>query len=361
MPSSPSVQDLLKGLINSPAAFTPDHVASLVRLIMDGEASQAQIGAFLISLKTSGKENDPAVIASVARVMRSFSVDFPIPTESLLTKEVVVDIVGTGGDGQDTFNVSTASSIIASGCGTSLSENLWKKHGNRASSSSCGSADVLEALGCALKDLPVDAMPALLERNRFCFLFAQVFHPAMRHVAGPRKEIGVRTIFNLLGPLTNPAKPGRAVIGVHSKNLGRLMAEALLILRMERAWVVNGDIGLDEISPVGMTTVWSIENGAITEMTISPADFGLSEHPISSVAGGDAPHNADLMMQLLSGTLDGPILDFVLMNCAALLLVAGKATDLKNGVELARQSIASGKAKAALLEFAAATQKIKSA
>ncbi|KAJ3211319.1 anthranilate phosphoribosyltransferase [Dinochytrium kinnereticum] len=348
-----SSQQLLKALINSPSTFSADDVASLVRLIMVGEASEAQIGAFLMALKFTGKESDPAIIASIATVMRSFALEFPVAHDSLLIQNDVIDIVGTGGDGHDTFNVSTASSIIASGCGCYVAKG---KHGNRASSSSCGSADVLEALGCSLNGLPVEAMPSFLEKNRFCFLFAQVFHPAMKYVAGPRREIGVRTIFNLLGPLINPAKPKRTVIGVHSRSLGQLMAEALLILGVERAWVVSGDIGLDEISPEGKTTVWSIEDGAITEMSISPADFGLPEHSIKSVAGGDASHNAELMMKLLSGTLEGPIQDFVLMNCAALLFVAGKAPDLKGGVELARQSIASGRAKSSLLDFAKATQ-----
>ncbi|KAJ3106131.1 anthranilate phosphoribosyltransferase [Phlyctochytrium planicorne] len=340
------VKEGIKKLLNSPESITIDDVTGILRLIMQGHATPAQIAAFLTGLKFTKKENDPKVVAAVASVMRSFSLEFPIASDSPLRTSEVVDIVGTGGDGQDTFNVSTASSIIAAGCGLYVA-----KHGNRASSSSCGSADVLEALGCDFSAPRVENMVKVLERSRFCFLFSQVFHPAMKHVAAPRKELGVRTIFNLLGPLINPANPTRAVVGVFSKELGPLMAEALLLLGTKRSWVVNGDIGLDEISPEGKTTVWAIQDGKIEEFQISPADFGLQEHAIQSVAGGDAKHNAEIMMKLLSNELDGPVLDFVLMNCASLLHVAGKASTLKEGVELARKSIASGAAKDTFLFF----------
>nr|KAJ3420635.1 anthranilate phosphoribosyltransferase [Polyrhizophydium stewartii] len=266
----------------------------------------------------------------------------------------VVDIVGTGGDGQNTFNVSTAASIVAAGAGAKVA-----KHGNRASSSTSGSADVLEALDCNLSAVSPAAVNEILHESNFCFLFAQVFHPAMKNVAGPRKELGVRTIFNLLGPMTNPAHPTRMVVGVFSRDLGHAMAEALHLSGVKSGWVVHGCVGLDEISPEGNTLVWQFdESGNITERTISPsADFGLPEHPLRDVVGGDAVENASTMRQLLSGELSGPILDFVLLNAAALLHVSGLAADLPAGVALARQSIASGAAKKQLELFSHASQR----
>ena len=197
------------------------------------------------------------------------------------------------------------------------------------------------------------AIPSLLSKGNFCFLFAQQYHPAMKHVSGPRKELGVRTIFNLLGPLTNPVRPKRMVVGVFSKEAGPIMAQSLYLSGVERAWVVHGALGLDEISPQGKTYLWDLTpDGTIIEKTISPADFGLPEHPLESVRGGDAPFNAGLMRQLLDATLEGPILDFVLLNASALLFVAGKAATLQEAVGLARSSLKSGQAKQALLTFA---------
>ncbi|KAJ3152135.1 Phosphoglucomutase-2 [Irineochytrium annulatum] len=341
------MQAHLKQLLSTPASFTPQHAGDAARLIMTGEATPAQIGAFLVGLKLQGKEEEPGTIAAVAGAMREHARQ--IDLQGRFDSEVVVDIVGTGGDGQDTFNVSTASGIVAAGCGLVVA-----KHGNRASSSSCGSADVLEALGCNLNNVTPVTVPRLLQDHRFAFLFSQVFHPAMKNVAAPRREIGVRTIFNLLGPLTNPAKPKRVVIGVYAKRLGPHVAEALRIIGVERAWVVCGEIGLDEISPIGKTFVWSIENGVIAEQTIQPSDFGLPEHPMSAVVGGNAAQNSATMRSLLAGQLHGAVLDFVLLNCASLLYVAGKAADLKDGVAIARDAIKSGRAREVLEGFAKA-------
>ncbi|KAI8912927.1 glycosyl transferase family, a/b domain-containing protein [Powellomyces hirtus] len=345
----------LKQLVADPTAFTAPQAHAAAGEIMAGQATQAQIGGFLMLLKSTGLENDPAIIASVASAMREAAVQIPFAADA----EPVVDIVGTGGDGMDTFNVSTAAGIVAAGAGCRVA-----KHGNRASSSACGSADVLEALSCQLTSITADAVPKIIDGTGFCFLFSQRFHPAMKNVAGPRKELGVRTIFNLLGPLSSPAHPKRVVVGVHSKSLGPLMAEALRLSGVERAWVVCGDMGLDEISPEGKTHVWSLEpNGEVTGGIVTPSDFKLASHPLSDVVGGAPAVNAATMVQLLNGELpDGhPVLDFVLLNAGALLYVAGKAKTLPEAAQMAKQSIVDGKAKIALEAFARESQLLKDA
>ncbi|KAJ3252813.1 anthranilate phosphoribosyltransferase [Boothiomyces macroporosus] len=330
----------LKQVLMQPNLLTPEIANAITSEIMKGNLGHSQIGAFLATLKLLGKESQPSYIASIAKSMR----DAALKVE---TDYELVDIVGTGGDGQDTFNVSTAASIVAAGAGCKVA-----KHGNRASSSSCGSADVLEALGCKIQNVSPELCTKILDNGNFCFLFAQVFHPSMKFLSVPRKELGVRTIFNILGPLTNPAKASKMIVGVYKRDLGRIMAETLILLGVKRAWVVCGGIGLDEISPEGETFVWETQaDGSIAELVISPKDFGLPEHPLSAVKGGDAAHNSNTMTDLLDGNLSGPVLDFVLLNSAALLFVSGKVTSLPDGVELARKSINDGQAKEALASF----------
>ncbi|KAJ3043645.1 anthranilate phosphoribosyltransferase [Rhizophlyctis rosea] len=346
---------LLKALIHEPTLFTPALAQEAATQIMAGDATDAQVAAFLLSLKFQGKENDPAIIAAVASAMRDAALQVEFPADRVLA-ESLVDIVGTGGDGHNTFNVSTAAGIVAAGAGCKVA-----KHGNRASSSACGSADVLEALDCHLTSVTPESVPEILHHGNFCFLFSQRFHPAMKNVAGPRKEIGVRTIFNLLGPLSNPTLPRRLVVGVHSKAIGKLVAEALHLGGVQKAWVVNGEAGLDEISPIGQTHVWEInESGTITDKIVTPADFGLTPYPLADVVGGDAQHNAAIMRKLLDNALeeDSPILNFVLLNAAALLFVAGKAETYEGAVAVARESIRSGNAKRSLEYFARETQEL---
>ncbi|KAI9011272.1 glycosyl transferase family, a/b domain-containing protein [Gaertneriomyces semiglobifer] len=348
---------LLKILVQKPETFTAPLALEAAHQIMQGTATQAQIGAFLVALKAGGFENDPAVVAAVGGAMR----DASLTIDGLHAEDVdalgndLVDIVGTGGDGQDTFNVSTAAGIVCAGAGCYVA-----KHGNRASSSKCGSADVLESLGCHIDAIQPASVPSLLRSGGFCFLFSQTFHPAMKNVASARREIGIRTIFNLLGPLSSPAKPKRCVVGVHSPKIGPMMAEALRLSGVQRAWVVCGEMGLDEISPEGKTHVWSLElNGEITEGVVTPSDFGLQSHPLSAVVGGIPDHNAKVMKELLDGQLVGPVLDFVLLNAGALLYVAGKAPTLKDAAEMARQSIVTGRAKKALEAFAKESETLK--
>ncbi|KAI9339395.1 glycosyl transferase family, a/b domain-containing protein [Obelidium mucronatum] len=347
-----SPASLLKLLLDSPAQFTAAHAQETTAAAMRGELGAAQAGAFLAALKLTRKDRDADTIAAVAAAMRAHARPVRFAAAA---KPPLVDIVGTGGDGQDTFNVSTASAIVAAGAGCHVA-----KHGNRSSSSQCGSADVLEALGAKLENVTAERVPAILEHSRFCFLFAQVFHPSMKSLAAPRKELGVKTIFNILGPLTNPAMPQRMIVGVFSKEIGPIMAEALRLSGVERAWIVHGGIGLDEIAPIGETYVWSLENGEITPQTIHPRDFGLAEHALDLVRGGDKIYNSATMNSLLNGELpDGhPVFDFVLLNAGALLYVSGKAAGLKEGVALARESIKGGQAKEALDVFVKASLQV---
>ncbi|KAI8810320.1 glycosyl transferase family, a/b domain-containing protein [Cladochytrium replicatum] len=343
--------DSLRLLLANPRDFTEYHATRAAKAIMQGEATHAQVGGFLVALKLTGKESDPSIVAAFASVMRDNSLPVSVPPHF---ENSVIDIVGTGGDGQNTFNASTAAGLVGAGAGC-----IVAKHGNRASSSSCGSADVLEALGCHLTNLTPDSVPRALDSSGFAFLFSQVFHPAMKNVSVPRKELGVRTIFNLLGPLTNPARPKKIVLGVYAKELGLLFAQTLKLTGVQRAWVVHGEIGLDEVSPEGYTQVWELQpDGSITELRLHPSDFGLSEHPLSTVVGGDAAMNSKTMTSLLNGELpDGhPILDFVLLNAAVLVYVAGKAGSIKDAVGVARESIRSGKARSALEGFRVCTE-----
>jgi anthranilate phosphoribosyltransferase len=267
-----------------------------------------------------------------------------------------VDIVGTGGDGIDTFNVSTCAAIIVAGAGRTV-----MKHGNRSNSSKCGSADILEALGARMD---VDGRQAQIvgERSGFCFLFAQKFHPAMRFVGPPRKEMGITTIFNILGPLTNPCVPRWQVAGICNQSIGPMYARSLMELGLERAFVVMGFEGLDEVSPQGPTHVWECnrQTGEVEYKVIRMADFGLSEHLLTSpgILGGYPHENKQVLLNILDGKETGPVLDYVLANAALALHVSGKASCLLDAVALARASIASGAARRALDAYVAATHAV---
>jgi anthranilate phosphoribosyltransferase len=269
----------------------------------------------------------------------------PVPTAD------VIDVCGTGGDGIDTFNVSTAAGLVAAGAGARVA-----KHGNRAASSKCGSADLLEALGANLQ-LGGAQVAQVIDGCGFAFLFAQRFHPAMRHVGGPRREIGIRTAFNLLGPLSNPAKPKRQLVGVGARALGPLVAQALALRGMERAIVVHSADGLDEISPAGMTHAWVVGEGAVAERELRPADFDLPEHPLDRVRGGSPEANAGTLQAVLDGA-EGPMTDFVVMNTSAALFAAGLAADFPTGTHMAREAIASGRAREVLDRYVALSQEL---
>jgi len=321
------MQDVIRSLTDGERT-TPSQAADAIEAIMTGTATPAQIGAFLAALRIRGET--PEIVAACLEVMHSHAE--PVPVEN------VIDLCGTGGDGIDTFNVSTAAGFVVAAAGARVA-----KHGNRAASSRCGSADLLEALGARI-DLGGTQVARAIEACGFCFLFAQRFHPAMRHVGGPRREMGIRTVFNLLGPLTNPAKPRAQLVGVGAYALGPLVAQTLALRGMERAMVVHSADGLDEISPAGVTHAWLVGEGVVREQELRAADFNLGEHPLSAVRGGDPHENAGTLLAILDGQ-EGAMTDFVLMNAAAGCYVAGLVPELASGTALAHEALASGRAR----------------
>ncbi|KAJ1666215.1 anthranilate phosphoribosyltransferase [Coemansia sp. RSA 1813] len=354
------LREILKHLILEPEGFTPEHAANGLHSIMRGEASDAQMGGFLTALKLRGVDKESKMIAALAREMLNNALIPHLETDNKNREQfgIVADIVGTGGDGWNTFNISTTSSLVAAAAGLQVA-----KHGSRASSSNCGSADLLESLGCDLGTVSPSDVAELLSKHRFCFLFSSTFHPSMRYLAKTRRELGFPTPFNVLGPLTNPVLPNRAVIGVHSKPLGPVMAEALKILGRRNYAVVCGDENLDEISIAGPTHVWHIqENGDITNYTIHPSDFGVPAHPLSDAAGSSPEENKATLIRLLSNSLeakDEPIRDFVLVNTGFLLYISGMALSMKEGATIARDTLESGKVQTLLYDFAKSTQELR--
>ncbi|KAK4056474.1 anthranilate phosphoribosyltransferase [Microbotryomycetes sp. JL221] len=351
-PYSPeSFAPLLKRLVLHPNDFTADDARiAFNHIAEDKGTTPAQLGAFLSCLRLTGKDGQPSIVAACADVLQKHTIAVDVGE---FGQGPICDIVGTGGDGHNTFNVSTTAAIVAAGAGCRV-----YKHGNKAATSSSGSADILMSLGCPVTSLPATSINQVASTSPFLFLYAPVYHPALVRMAPIRKQIAFPTVFNAIGPLINPARPKAMVVGVHSKFLGPIFIEALRITGVERAWVVCGAEGLDEISPAGDTHVWNLENDAITEMTVSPLDFGLALNSIESVAGGTPLENATTLELLLDNQLEptNPIENFVMLNSAALLLVSGKAADFKEGVELARQSISSGNARKALNKFRHASQ-----
>lgn len=334
------MQEAIRSLVEQ-GSLHPEQAAAAMEAMMRGEATPAQVGAFLAALRIRGES--PAIVAELARVMQAHAE--PIPVEN------VVDVVGTGGDGVDVFNVSTAAAVVLAGAGARVA-----KHGNRAMSSQCGSADVLEALGARI-DLGGEAVARLVEECNFAFVFAQRFHPAMRHVAGPRRELGIRTVFNILGPLTNPARPAAQLTGVATEPLARLVAGAFALRRPRRVVVVHSADGLDEVSPAAPTHAWIVEGTTVSERTLSPEDFGLPRHPLQAVRGGSAAENAEAMRAVLAGA-SGPLTDFVLMNAAAAAFAAGLVEEVREGVELAREAIGSGRAREVLETYVRRSQEL---
>jgi anthranilate phosphoribosyltransferase len=305
--------------------------------IMSGSATSAQIAAFLTALRMKGETVEE--IVAFAHSMLQYA--------SLISPEVdgaMVDTCGTGGDAIKTFNISTIAAFAAAGAGAVVA-----KHGNRAVSSKAGSADVLEALGLNLM-LEPEQVCRCIEEVGMGFMFAPVFHPAMKHALGPRREIGARTVFNILGPLTNPAKVQAQVVGVYDGSLVAKIANVLEGLGVRRALVVHGLGGLDEISPIGETKVAELKDGTIATYTISPDDFGLERARVQDIAGGTADENAGIAIDILKGR-KGARRNAVLMNAAAALVVGGLAAGFKDGFELASLSIDSGKAYGKLVDL----------
>ena len=300
-------------------------------IIMSGEATPAQIAGLLMAMRVRGET--VAELAGAVRAMRARMLTVDAPPDA-------IDVCGTGGDNAGTLNVSTAVTFVLAGAGVPVA-----KHGNRALSSRTGGADVLAALGVNV-DIPAERLAGILRAANCTFLFAPRHHAALRHAAGPRVELGTRTIFNLLGPLANPANVKRQLTGVFSPAWARPMAETLSRLGSEAAWIVHGQ-GLDELTVAGDNQVVALADGEITEFVVTPEDAGLARAPIQAIQGGDAETNAAAMLALLRGA-GGPYRDTVLLNTAAALIVAGKANDLRAGVALAARSIDTGAAMATL-------------
>ena len=297
--------------------------------IMDGEATPAQIAGFLVALRTKGETADE--IAGFAEAMREHVV--PVIPE----RSPVVDIVGTGGDGANTFNISTAAALVAAASGAAVA-----KHGNRAASSAAGSADVLEALGIDIEQ-PPERIARSIDELGFGFMFARAHHPAMRHVAPVRQELGIRTVFNVLGPLANPAGARDGVFGVYAAELASTYAEALAELGARRAFVVHGHGGIDELSPFGPSLVVEVIDGDVREWQLDPRDLGISPTDPDALHGGSAAENAATIRAVLSGESSGRR-DAVLLNAAGALVAAGLADDLADGLGLGAEAIDSGTA-----------------
>jgi anthranilate phosphoribosyltransferase len=311
---------------------------------MSGAANPATTAALLTALRVRGES--VAEIVGFARAMRRFAYTVEAP-------EDVVDTCGTGGDAQGTFNISTAAAFVARGVGVVVA-----KHGNRAATSQAGSADVLEALGAEI-GLGPEEVGRCIKEVGIGFMFARTHHPAMRHVAPVRAELPFRTIFNLLGPLTNPAGARRQLVGVFARDYVRPVAEALRELGAEQALVVHGKDGLDEITVTAPTLVAEVSDGAVTEYEISPERFGFPRYAPEGLLGGDALQNARVLSGVLAGEERGAARDVVLLNAGATVYISGRASTMEEGVRLAEEAVASGAAKGALEDFLRATRRLR--
>lgn len=337
------MSDRLKPLIGAAAdrSLTRDEAETAFTILFDGEATPSQIGGLLMALRTRGETVEE--YAAAAAVMRA-------KCHKVRAPQGAMDIVGTGGDGKGTLNISTATAFVVAGAGQPVA-----KHGNRNLSSKSGAADALSEMGINVMIGP-DVVEKALESCGIAFMMAPMHHPAMAHVGPTRAELGTRTIFNILGPLTNPAGVKRQLTGAFSRDLIRPMAETLGQLGSEHAWLVHGSDGTDEMTITGITWVAALEeDGSIREVELHPEDFGLPVHPFEDIIGGTPAENAQAFRALLDGA-QSAYRDAVLLNAAAALTIAGHADDLRAGVEMARESIDSGAAKAKVACLAAATQ-----
>jgi anthranilate phosphoribosyltransferase len=335
------IGDAIKTLVAG-KDLSPREVEAAMDAILSGDATPAQIAAFVVGLRMKGESSDE--IAAAARSLRRHGESIQPNVGGPL-----LDTCGTGGDGLHTFNISTASAIVAAACGVFVA-----KHGNRAVSSKAGSADVVEALGVRI-DLPKEAVQRCIEDVGIGFLFAPRHHAAMRHAAPIRRELGIRTLFNLLGPLSNPASATHQVVGVFDPARVEQLASALGTLGLEAAWVVHGDGGLDEVSPSGPTRVAELRNGAVRTFELSPPDFGVDPVAVEALRGGDAHDNADIIRGVLGGEA-GPARVAVVVNAAAALCVTGVAANPKAGAERAAEALDSGAAERTLARWVQHTQ-----
>jgi anthranilate phosphoribosyltransferase len=322
------IQELMARVLDG-HDLTRDESREAMREIMQGDATQAQIAGFLIALRAKGETADE--IAGCAEAMR----EHVLPVQP--ARDDLVDTAGTGGDGRHTLNISTAAALLAAAAGAGVA-----KHGNRAASSQTGSADVLEALGFNL-DLEPERIAQSIDELGFGFMFAQAHHPAMKHAAPVRRELGTRTVFNVLGPLTNPARARAQVVGVYSPDLVRPVAEALAQLGSRRAFVVHGAGGIDELSPVGPSQVSEVVDGGVRDRMIDPRELGIECCELEALRGGTPDENAAAIRRIFAGERGGGR-DAVLLNAAGAIAAGGHAADLKEGIALAREALDSGAA-----------------
>ena len=335
------IKEATAKLINS-TDLSYEEAKDVMTEIMSGNATPSQISAFLTSLRIKGENIDE--ITACAEVMRNKAARINAPFD-------VLDIVGTGGDNSGTFNISTTSSFVIAAAGIPVA-----KHGNRSASSKSGAADVLESLGVNINITP-EQNEKILKEHKICFMFANLYHSSMKYAAPVRKEIGIRTVFNVLGPLTNPAFASTNIIGVYDKKLVEPLAKVLSNLGTKRGFTLYGD-GLDEATVCGKTTLCEINNGTFKSFEISPEDVGLKTYPFDDIKGGTPEKNAKITLDILSGKETGAKLDIVLLNSALAIYAAGKADSIKDGVEKARNIISDGLALKKLEEFKSATNNI---
>ncbi len=337
------IKEAIENVVNG-RSLTFEQATSVMDEIMIGEATPAQIAAFITALRIKGETVDE--IAGLATVMQARATPVEVTPP-------VVDTCGTGGDGSSSFNISTTAAFVVAGAGLKVA-----KHGNRAMSSHCGSADVLETLGVRI-ELGAEAVSRCLEEIGIGFMFAPTFHPAMKYAAAPRREIGIRTVFNILGPLTNPAGAKFQVIGVPSRELGEKIASVLHRLGTEHSLVVHGTDGMDEISISGKSLIWDINQYRVSPpYEVSPEDLGFMKASVTQIRGGTARQNARILRGILSGEV-GVRRNIVIMNAGAALVAGNKASDLKEGICIAEKTIDSGKALGKLDELIKLSQSFK--
>lgn len=346
------ILDVLHRIANHRESLSRDEAHAVMTEVLTGQCSDAQIAALLVALHMKGETVEE--IVGFAEAIRAAAVPLELHANSVLDasgtgRDALVDTCGTGGDASGTFNISTATAFVAAGASVRVA-----KHGNRSVTSKCGSADVMEALGVNIH-LPTAQVAACLEQIGIAFLFAPAMHSAMKHVQTARRELRLRTVFNLLGPLTNPARATCQVVGVYSADLVEKLAEALSMLGLHRALVVHGSDGLDEITITGPTCIGEVRDGQVRTYEVTPEEFGLQRSTLEDISGGDADHNAKLIRRVLEGKKSARR-DVVVLNAAAALVAAGRADHLRDAVPLAASAIDSGAALAklqALISFTA--------
>jgi anthranilate phosphoribosyltransferase len=329
------IQKILKKL-SQKQDLTIEEAAGVMKLIMSGETTPAQTACFLTALATKGESTEE--ITGMAKVMREFSTKVEVGGPLL-------DTCGTGGSGLPRLNISTAGAFVLAAAGVKVA-----KHGNRAAGGRCGSFDVLEALGAKI-ELSVEQVKKAIEQTGLGFIFAPLFHPAMKNVVPVRKEIGIRTVFNILGPLTNPAGAQYQVLGVSDESIAPKMIEVLKNLGSKKVLLVHGGDGLDEITVTAKTKVWELDNGEIKEYELTPEQFGMQRVDFDAIKGGDARQNAQIIKDIFDNKITDARLDIILLNVAAGLIAYGQVENFEEGVKISRQIIESGKAKEKLEEY----------